>query len=464
MKYRWDKKYLYWGVTAFLVIAASLLVLAMIFRFDVLSNLIGNILKILTPVFYGIVIAFLVDPIVRFCERMMTRIFRKKREAIKDNPAKMRRVKKRSRAISIVIALLFVFAMLAGLLWLVIPQLINSLTMMINNFEGYYRNFSSWINSFVSSDSTLGNIIKSFVGDGFEKITELIKTNVMPAAQKFLGDFTSGVIGFVWTLKDLVIGFIIAIYFLFHKEKFIAHLKMFLYSFIKKERVNSMISVGRDANKYFGGFIIGKIIDSAIIGVLCFVVMTIFRFDYALLISVIVGVTNIIPFFGPFIGAIPSALFLLIVDPIQCIYFIIWILILQQIDGNIIGPMVLGNRTGVSGFWVITSIVIFGGLFGIIGIIIAVPATAVILVLVKRRIAAGLKKRKMAYDTEVYLHEGTIYESDDVMDDDDESYQQPILSAKVQRPPEAHEQPRKSKYMEWIKKQIRKQKQKQKNK
>ena len=343
---------------------------------------------------------------------------------------------------------------------LVIPQIIDSLSMMIDNFSGYYRNFTKWINQFLSNDSTVGDLVKNVLGDGFEKVNEFIQKNIMPQAQKYLGDITSGLFGFIWTLKDILMGFIIAIYFMFHKEKFVAHLKMALYAMFKKERVNKMISVGQDTNKYFGGFIIGKIIDSAIIGVLCFIVMTIFQFDYSLLISVIVGVTNIIPFFGPFIGAIPSALFLLIVDPMQCLYFIIWVIILQQIDGNIIGPMILGNRTGVSGFWVITSIVVFGGFFGIIGIIIAVPATAVLLVLIKRRISNNLKRRKMACDTEVYLHEGTIYESDDVLDEDDGTYETPIKSADVHRVPEAHEQPRKSKYVEWVKKKIKQKKQK----
>ena len=455
MKYRWDKKYLYWGVTAFLVILASLICFAAVFRFDVLATAFGFVMGILTPVFYGLVIAFLMDPIVRTSEKVCMRIFRKQMQKVAGDPAKTAKRKKAWRAISIVFAILLVFAILAGLLWLVIPQIINSLGMLVRNSQGYLNNFTQWLDGFLDDDSTVSNLIKNFLGEGYEKIGKILEENVMPQAQKFVTDMASGAISIVWTLKDLIIGFIIAIYFMFHKEKFIAHIKMLLYSFIKKERVNKMISVGRDANKYFGGFIIGKILDSAIIGVLCFIVMTIFRFDYSLLISVIVGVTNIIPFFGPFIGAIPSALFLLIVDPMQCLYFIVWILILQQIDGNIIGPMVLGNRTGVSGFWVITSIVVFGGFFGILGIIIAVPATAVILVLVKRRIAGGLKRRKMAVDTEVYLHEGTIYESDDALDEDDGAYKQPVKSADVHRAPEAHEQRQKSKYVTWVKGKIK---------
>ncbi len=460
MKYRWDKKYLYWGITAFLVIVACMLAFAIVFRFDVVGNILGTVAKVLSPVFYGVVIAFLIDPVVRFIERIMARIFKKKRKELQSNPGKLKKAQRRGRAISIVIALIFVFALLTGLLMLVIPQIIDSLSMMIDNFSGYYRNFTKWINQFLSNDSTVGDLVKNVLGDGFEKVNEFIQKNIMPQAQKYLGDITSGLFGFIWTLKDILMGFIIAIYFMFHKEKFVAHLKMALYAMFKKERVNKMISVGQDTNKYFGGFIIGKIIDSAIIGVLCFIVMTIFQFDYSLLISVIVGVTNIIPFFGPFIGAIPSALFLLIVDPMQCLYFIIWVIILQQLDGNIIGPMILGNRTGVSGFWVITSIVVFGGFFGIIGIIIAVPATAVLLVLIKRRISNNLKRRKMACDTEVYLHEGTIYESDDVLDEDDGTYETPIKSADVHRVPEAHEQPRKSKYVEWVKKKIKQKKQK----
>ena len=439
MRYRWDKKYLYWGVTAFLVIAAGLLAFALIFRFQILLDFFGTILNVMTPLFYGLIIAFLVDPIVRFCERCFRRIFKKRVLAIKGNPVKQARQKKRVRAISILIALAVALGIVTGLLFLVIPQIINSLGQMVDNFSGYYRNFTNWINDTLQSDSQIGSILKSIVGEGFSRITSLLEKTVMPQAENFLTNITSGLIGFVGTLQDLIMGFIISIFFLYHKEKFIAHLKMFLYSFIRKKWANSIIGLGQDVNKYFGGFLTGKILDSAIIGVLCFIVMSIFQFDYSLLISVIVGVTNIIPFFGPFIGAIPSAFFLLMIDPWECIYFLIWILILQQLDGNVIGPLVLGNRTGVSGFWVITSIAVFGGLFNIIGIIVAVPLCAVILVLVKRRIRSGLLRRKMDYDTAVYMHAGTIYENDDVLNTEDDHFTKPIKSAEVQRPIEAHE-------------------------
>ena len=213
MKYRWDKKYLYWGITAFLVIVACMLAFAIVFRFDVVGNILGTVAKVLSPVFYGVVIAFLIDPIVRFTERMMARIFKKKRKELQSNPGKLKKAQRRGRAISIVIALIFVFALLTGLLMLVIPQIIDSLSMMIDNFSGYYRNFTKWINQFLSNDSTVGNLVKDVLGDGFEKVNEFIQKNIMPQAQKYLGDITSGIFGFIWTLKDILMGFIIAIYF-----------------------------------------------------------------------------------------------------------------------------------------------------------------------------------------------------------------------------------------------------------
>ncbi len=462
MKYRWDKKYLYWGVTAFLVIFAAILVVAFFFRFDIVTNVFGYIMNALVPVFYGIIIAFLVDPIVRFIERCFRRIFKKKFMAAQENPIKKRRQKKRWRVFAILIALFAVILMLAGLLWLVIPQLVISLSQMVENFQGYYNNFTGWINDVMSSDSSFGSLIKSLVGEGFERVNSFIETSVMPYAQGLVGDLASGIIGVIGTFMDVLIGFIIAIYFLYHKERFIAHVKMFLYSFMKKDRANSTIRLGQDVNKYFGGFLTGKILDSMIIGVICFIVMSIFQFDYALLISVIVGVTNIIPFFGPFIGAIPSAFLLFMIDPMECLYFIIWVLILQQLDGNVIGPLVLGSRTGVSGFWVITSITVFGSMFGVLGIIIAVPLTAVLLVLIKRRIAGGLKRRKMDFDTKVYMHKGTIYENDFIDDYNDDSYKTPVKSAEIQRPPEAHEQPPQGKLVYWGKALYRKYKKKKK--
>ena len=210
---------MYWGVTVFLVVLASLICFAALFQWSVLAKIVGTILKILMPIFYGVVIAFLVDPIVRVTERVFRRIFKKRLAVIEKNPAKLKKTQKRWRAISIVIALMLVMAALAGLLWLVIPQIINSLSMMVDNFQGYYRNFSGWINDMMSNDSNVGNTIKSLLGEGFERVTQFINENVVPQAQKFLTDFTSGIIGFVWTLKDILIGIIIAIYFLFHKEK-----------------------------------------------------------------------------------------------------------------------------------------------------------------------------------------------------------------------------------------------------
>lgn len=442
MRYRWDKKYLYWGVTAFCVIAASLVLVALLFRIDLVLKVLGIITNALMPVIYGLVIAFLMDPIVRFCERMFRKIRKKHLKAIEGNEVKMRRQRKRFRVYSILITLGFVFACLVGLFWLVIPEIFQSLTKMIGNFQSYLDNLNHLADRMSSGDgimSSIGQGLNSIIGDGFGSIVELLKTNVMPQWQELLGGLTSGVMEVVGMLKNLLLGFIIAIYFLYHKERFIAHIKMFLYSFMRKHWANGLIGLGRDVNKYFGGFITGKILDSAIIGALCFVVMSIFGFEYSLLISVIVGVTNIIPFFGPFIGAIPSALLLLMVNPMQAIYFVIWVLILQQLDGNLIGPMILGNRTGVSGFWVITSIAVFGSLFGIIGIIISVPLTAVILVLVKRRVQRGLKRRKMDFDTSVYLHPGRIFEDDNNRSDDDDFYQVPIKTAELHRPPQAHE-------------------------
>lgn len=452
MKYKWDKKYLHIGITAFLVILACVLSVLIIFRWDIVTGLFGWAISILMPIIYGIVIAFLLDPFVRLTRRLYLRIFRKKLEKIKDKPKKIKRLDTLVRAIGIVLAILIVLGAIVGLIMLIIPQLINSLSMMFDNIQVYVNNFTDWLNGFMSSDSAIASALQSFVGEGFSELGKMWDTTIMPMIQDFAGEFASGALGFVMAFKDIILGLVIAIYLMLQKEKFIGRVKMVLYSCMKKERANKLINIGSDANKYFGNYIIGQILDSLLVGVVCFIVMSIFQFDYALLISVVVAVTNIIPFFGPFIGGIPSAFLLLLVDPIQCLMFIIWILILQQIDGNIICPLIQGNRTGISGFWVITSITVFGGIFGMVGIILAVPSCAVLLVIIRRRVARGLKRRKMEYDLSVYMHEGTIFESDDTQVVVDESLPTPIKSITVQRPPVKEEKRQTSKYVQWAKK------------
>lgn len=408
MKYRWDKKYLYWGVTIFLVILASLASIGVIFQFQSLMGTIGWALSILKPVMYGLVIAFLVNPILKALEKLFCLVFRKKIQASQ----KPRKWKSACRATCTTLSILIVLAALAGLLSLVIPQLITSITGIVDNFGTYYANLQNWMGDILSNHPDVSGTIEDVIQELFKSLQEWAKT--LPSQTgNILSSVADGVMGTIGVFTNFIIGFIIAIYFLFNKEKFIAQLKKVVYAMFKKERANSIIELGQQTNQMFGGFITGQILDSLIVGVICFIGTSILGTPYSLLISVIVTVTNVIPFFGPFIGAIPSGFLILMVDPLQCLYFVIWIVILQQIDGNIISPRIQGNITGLSGFWVIFAITIFGGLFGIVGIFIAVPAFAVLYIWIKRWIDRGLKKRKMSLSTETYMQTGCIYQSDE---------------------------------------------------
>ena len=209
-----------------------------------------------------------------------------------------------------------------------------------------------------------------------------------------LPNLFGGVMRFTSGLLDVVVGIIIAIYLLLSKEIFYAQVKKLLFAFFPRRVAQATLNLTHDSNTIFCGFISGKILDSAIIGLLCYIGCLIFKFPSALLVSVIIGVTNVIPFFGPFIGAIPATLLILIQNPIKALWFVLFVLVLQQLDGNIIGPKILGNTTGLSSFWVLFAILLFGGLWGFVGMIVGVPLFAVIYDVIKKLVIHGLQRHQ----------------------------------------------------------------------
>ena len=350
---------------------------------------------------------FWLIPLSKTWKSFFFRIFRKKIQA-SPKPKKWRGI---SRAICIVIAILLVLAALAGLLWMIIPQLIDSITGIVQDFSKYFANLQAWLDDILKNHQDIAGTIEQIIQGAFGFLQKWVAT-LPDQADNILSGVAGGVMGTISVFTNLILGFIIAIYFLFSKEKFIAQAKKITYAMFKKERANHIIELGQQTNRMFGGFIIGQILDSLIVGILCFIGMSILGLPFSLLISVIITVTNIIPFFGPFIGGIPSGILILMVNPMQCLYFVILIVVLQQIDGNIICPRIQGDLTGLSGFWVIFAITIFGGLFGVVGIVIAVPAFAILYIWIKRWMERSLKKRKMSLSTETYMESGCIYESD----------------------------------------------------
>ena len=273
---------------------------------------------------------------------------------------------------------------------------------MVYTLPGQISDVVEKITSIQTDKSPAGIMVRNLLEQGSAALQNWIKQDLLTKVNEVMSNLTVGVINFVSEILSFLIGLIVSIYILFSKETFSAQSKKIVYAVFRTDHANMILHLTKKSNEIFGGFIIGKIIDSLIIGVLCFFGLTILKMPYILLISVIVGVTNVIPFFGPYIGAIPSTILILLNNPIKGVYFLIFILVLQQLDGNVIGPKILGNSTGLSAFWVVFSILIGGGLFGFVGMIMGVPTFAVIYYIITMLINHLLEKKKLPLLTSQY--------------------------------------------------------------
>ena len=279
---------------------------------------------------------------------------------------------------------------------MIVPQLVTSVTTLYYTARNNIRDFVDWASKqeIIASNEQLLDFIETSYDKLQANLDTWVKETVLPSMQSILSGAAVGVMSFVAFLKNLVIGLIVSVYLLASRKKFGQQGKLVLYSLVKPRWADLFLEEICYADKMFGGFINGKILDSAIIGVLCYIACLIFKFPSALLVSVIIGVTNVIPFFGPFIGAIPATLLILIQNPIKALWFVLFVLVLQQVDGNIIGPKILGNTTGLSSSWVLFAILLFGGLWGFVGMIIGVPLFAVIYDVIKKLVIHGLKRNE----------------------------------------------------------------------
>ena len=285
---------------------------------------------------------------------------------------------------------------------MLVPQLVDSIINLINSFPRYTVNMQEWLGQLFRDNPDLESTASGLVETVIERAESWLNS-LLPRLQDIMKLFSSRVFDVLIFLKNVIIGSMISIYFLYGKEAFLARGKRLLYASIPKvEIANNILRDVRFVERTFGGFFVGKIIDSAIIGLLCYIGTTLFQIPYALLVSVIVGVTNIIPFFGPFIGAIPCALLILLVNPLKCLYFVIFILVLQQCDGNFIGPKILGNSTGLSSFMVVVAILVGSGFFGVVGMIIGVPLFAVLSQICSNAIERRLRTHQLPLEVEDY--------------------------------------------------------------
>ena len=399
MKVDFNKKYDTIAVYCVLTFAVCLALVVLCVKFSAVAGLVKDFFRVIAPVTWGIVIAYICNPIMKFFERHIRKITDRK----KPHP-------KLVRALSVAISMTLLIAIIVGLLIVVISQITESIEEILSSIPEYIRRIEAFTVKFLGDYPEIVSAVEAqldtiqpklmdFANDMMNKLSDLsllgdLSTKVKDGAL-VLYDTVKG-------LSNFIIGFIVALYLLLSKETFLAQARKITYALFPKNVSKSILKVSAKANRTLSGFLSGKLLDSFIIGVICFISMTIMQMDFIALISVIIGVTNMIPFFGPFFGAIPSALLLLMAAPKQVIPFIIFIIVLQQFDGNILGPKIIGDSTGLTPFWVMFAIFVGGGLFGFAGMLLGVPVFAVLYAVFSDFIANLLKKKKLSHRTRDY--------------------------------------------------------------
>ena len=406
--------YLAMGLTAFAVIAASLCLFFLLFHLKTVTGFLSTIGSILRPIFMGAVIAFLLLPVHRHILRFLTAMTPDKRMEDHRNMAFLNFM---AIVFSLALAVFLIYLLMA----MVIPQVYDSIVGLIHAIPDYIEVVQGWLQTFFEDNPDIQASVMSIYNSAAVSLKQWLNSDILPNLESAattlewvrkdimpnLTGVVAGVsgilVGFLLLVKDLLIALIVSVYLLARKDIFAAQSKKIVYSVFRTDIADLIIEEVRNAYRIMSGFINGKLLDSLIIGILCLVCCNLFKFPYAALVFVIIGVTNIIPFFGPFIGAIPCGLLIFLVNPVQAIYFAIFILVLQQFDGNILGPKILGESTGLASFWVLFSILLFGGLFGFAGMVLGVPVFAMIYSVISRLTSYGLRTKGLPESTEDYM-------------------------------------------------------------
>ena len=399
-RFRWDKKYLYWGITAFCVIACEILFYMALNYLPAMGRGIKALAKILSPFIWGLAISYLLLPAMRWFDGS---VFTPLTQKLFKKNEKWNR-KKTARSLSVLCVELLFLAILTALVYLIIPQLYQSIQTIVQNGNTYVAKISAWVEKMLRDYPEIESYAMSILGTVNTSLMSWLESTVLPKLGSIVTNVGAGVYYVLTGVYNLLIGIIVSVYILSNKESFVASCRRILYCIFTVEAAEKIRKALNFTDRTFIGFINGKLVDSAIIGLICYVFCLIVKMPYTLLVSVIVGVTNIIPFFGPFIGAIPSALVILMVDPLKCLIFIIFILILQQVDGNFIGPKILGSTIGINGFWVMFSIILGAGLFGFWGMLLGVPVFVVIYTGIAESVKRKLIRSELPTDMESYIH------------------------------------------------------------
>ncbi len=388
MRFKWTEDATYRVITSSIILIVAIVFYFAIQNIGKFFSFVSNVFSILTPFIVGFAIAYLLSRPVNFIEALLNKFFFKK----------LKKQLSINRAISIFVIVILVLLLLTLVIGSIIPQLIDSVSTLARNADSYIKSVNRFFDSFAAKFNLDSSVFDSILGSSqelFKNLTQYI-SSVLPKIFDFSLSVGSGI-------SNFFIGLVISIYMLSGKERFGAQIKKGLFALFPKKIVDKSIWLGKYIDETFGNYIFGQVLDSIILGIICFILMSIFRMEYALLISMIVMITNFIPFIGPFIGAIPSAFILLMVQPSMVIWFILMIVVLQQLDGNLLAPKIVGKTTGLSSFWVIFSILLGGGLFGISGVVLAVPTFSVFLLIIKHYLEKRLKKNGLPTDSNSYL-------------------------------------------------------------
>lgn len=393
MNINWNRKYLTIAVYATCAVIVSAIAVMIIFNFDSVMAKLSAVGAIASPIVIGIFCAYLLNPLMTNFENGLFR---------KLSTSENKKTRGKARALSLTLTMLVVVMVLALVVIMVIPQLVENLVSIFSNMDSYIATIKNWLNDIFEDHPEMieffGNPLDDF-SDFIGRIWKQYSTELMGIA----GNVAAMVWAVLDTMKNLIIGLTISIYLLARKEMFIGQTKKLIFSFLKVEKAQRFLGICREASKKFLGSIIGKIIEAFVVALLCFIGTTVMGLPYALLISAIMFVFNLIPYIGPFIGAIPCAILLLLSnDPIQALWFVIFVLVLQTVDGNILAPWILGDSTGLPAVWILISILVGGGLFGMLGMFLGVPVCAVVYMLFKDFIENRLKKRKLPRSTSEY--------------------------------------------------------------
>ena len=378
-----QKRYLYLMLSGFGAISLSILLFFALYRLRGIGELLQTIAGILLPFIYGGVVAYLARPMCNTYEKFL----------MQHLPEKLRKFSPSAAVVgSLVTLLLIVYALCA----MIFPQVYDSVVSLGKTIPSRLESFILWAETTFGESETMDTLF-DFFNTSYEKIYQQvdawIRNDLFPQITTLVSSVSSSVFAVLRSLYNLIIGLIVAVYVLSSRKRFARQSTLIVRSVLSEKWADVVLEEVALMDRMFGGFIDGKILDSLIIGVLCYLGCWILRIPNTLLISVFVGITNIIPFFGPLIGAVPSTLLILIESPIKAVWFVIFVIVLQQLDGNVIGPRILGNKIGISGFWVMFAIIFFGGIWGVMGMVIGVPLFAVIYDLVRKLVKVGLRKK-----------------------------------------------------------------------